>query len=111
MARPANVIWQLLFCCKAGHLLVVISSRPVPGGESAGCVRLQWLCSAGCVPARLCHAMHTALLNSLPPFSVAFPPVHSICARIVELQQFASCKTVLLAAATRACSGGPCAGF
>ena len=50
-----------------------VSSRPVPGGEYAGCVRLP--CSAGCVPA--CHAMPTALLISLPPFILLLcSPVH-----------------------------------
>ena len=63
-ARPANC-WLFVL-------------RPVPGGESAGCVRLQWLCSAGCVPACLCHAIPTALLNSLPPF-ILLCPVHLFC--------------------------------
>ena len=86
-----------------------------------------------CLPAAVlfcrllfaCHplpAMPTALHQFLPPFKFALPPFcsfcfvcpcfMSMCARITvcQGQQFASCKTVLLAAATRACSGGPCTG-
>ena len=73
---------QLLLCCEAGHLLAVVSLRPVPGGESAGRVRLK------CLVLRpvclLAFAMPTALLNILPPFILlCLPPVHSMCARIV----------------------------
>ena len=90
--------------------------RPVPGGESAGCVCLQRPCSAGLFVCLLpiLPAMPTAL-NVLAPvqsFCFVFAPVHSMCARIGNhpTNMFASCETVPLAAATRACSGGPCAG-
>ena len=74
-------------------------------------------CSAGFLCA--CHslpAMPTALI--ICPRSVALPPfICFVCHVHVHVrqdrcqgQQFASCKTVPLAAATRACSGGPCAG-
>ena len=73
---------QLLFRCEAGQLLAVCF-------EACAGRRVRRLClpavpcSAGCVPARLCHAMPTALLNSLPPFIfLCLPPVHSMCARI-----------------------------
>ena len=62
------------------ELLAVVSLRPVPGGLSAGCVRLQRPCSAGCVPARLCHAMPTALLIVLAPVQVCFAPCSFPCA-------------------------------
>ena len=102
---------RLLFCCEAGHLRAVCSLRPGPGRSSAVCVRLQWPCSAGCVPVRLCHAMPTALNNVLAPVHFALLcPCSFPCAPGSSNHQFASCKTVLLAAATRACSGGPCAG-
>ena len=111
--------------------------RPVPGGESAGCVRLQCLFCRLCVCLPSLPAIPTALII-LPPFKFACPrsfillcvPLFiAMCARIVIqvlgpavcqgqqfvrasslFQQFASCKTVPLAAATRACSGGPCTG-
>ena len=90
--REAGQHLRLLFCCEAGQLLAVVSLRPVPGRSSAGCVRLQWLCSAGCVPARLCHAMPTALnvlapvhllQVCLPPFTLLRLPLFiAMCARI-----------------------------
>ena len=59
------------FCCQAGQLLAV-SSRPVPGGESAGCVRLQWLVlQAVCL---LAFAMPCPL-----PFSTFLPPFILLC--------------------------------
>ena len=81
---------------EAGRLLAVCFLRPVPDGESAGCVACS-ACSAGCVPAAIfaCHfapVMPTALINILPPFILfcpvqfifALPPVHSMCARIAK---------------------------
>ena len=110
--------WQLLLCYKAGQLLAVCF-------EACAGRRVRRLCppavacSAGCVPAvHPLPAMPTALHKFLPPFSslclppsssLCFAAVHSMCARI-GFNMFASCKTVPLAAATRACSGGPCAG-
>ena len=73
--------------------IVLLRGRPTAGCCFEACARRRVRrlclpavpCSAGCVPARLCHAMPTALLNSLPPFcSFCLPPVHSMCARIVE---------------------------
>ena len=97
-ARPANC-WLLCFL------------RPVPGEESVGCVRLQWPCSAGCVPARLCHAIPTALLNVLAPIHFAlFAPCSFHVRQDRRCNSLQAARTVLLAAATRACSGGPCAG-
>jgi len=61
---------QLLFLLRgrptAGRC---VSSRPVPGGEYAGCVCLQWPCSAGCVPAHLCLCHAHCPSHRLPPFS------------------------------------------
>ena len=59
-----------------------VSSRPVPGGEYAGCVRLP--CSAGCVPARLCHAHCPSHLAPVL-FILLCPLFHSMCARIISL--------------------------
>ena len=134
--READVIWQLLFAAKPANCGPCVL-RPEPGGESAGCVACRALFSRLCLPAVLfcrllfaCHslpAMPTALLNILPPFSLLCP-VHCAfachlfipCApgspfrRAGDLFQIgpAVCKllTVPLAAATRACSGGPCTG-
>ena len=84
--------------------------RPVPGGESAGRVCLQWFVrQAVCL---LAFAMPYPLPSStVASFcSFCFAPVHSMCARIessVCYNMFASCKTVPLAATTRVCSGGP----
>ena len=88
-----------------------VSLRPVPGGESASCVRLQWLFCRLCACSPLpCHTHCPS--QQFAPVQFCFAPVHSMCARIIKfvVQQFASCKTVPLAAATRACRGGPCAG-
>ena len=67
---------------------------PVPGGESAGCVRLQWLVQqAFCLPAAI-FACHTHCpSHHLPPFKLlcprsvhllhcALPPFIAMCARI-----------------------------
>ena len=79
-ARPANC-WLCFL-------------RPVPDGESAGCVRLQWLVlRAVCL---LAFAMPCPLPSTfLPPSSLfCFAPVHSMCARIVTscCIMFASCE-------------------
>ena len=78
--------------CLVQRAFVCLLCLPCPLPSSSSCPR-QHLCP---------RPFHFCLLA----------PVHSMCARIVlcQGQQFASCKTVLLAAATRACSGGPCAG-
>ena len=60
-----------------------------------------------CVPARLCHAMPTALLI-VCPFQFCFAPCPCPCAPGSSSPQVV--RTVPLAAATRACSGGPCTG-
>ena len=102
------------FRCEAGQLWAVCFFEACAGR------RIRWLCppavavqQAFCLPAIL-PAMPTALISSCPISSFAlFAPVPSMCARIViqhYTNMFASCKTVPLAAATRACSGGPCAG-
>ena len=81
-------------------------------------------CSAGGVPT--CHAMPTALLNVLAPIQVCLPPFCSFCFILLATCSFpcapgsslcevqATClqaaRTVPLAAATWACSGGPCDG-
>ena len=110
-ARPAN--------CGPGVL------RPVPDGASAGCVACRALFSRLCLPAChfACHAHCPS--HHLPPFSLlcALPRSFLLCPCSIHVrqdrrlgpavcqgQQFASCKTVPLAAATRACSGGPCTG-
>ena len=82
-------------------------------------------CSAGCVPVH-CHAhcpqqfapVHFLLLCIVLclPSVIPCAPGSSFRASsllgpaVCQGQQFASCKTVPLAAATRACSGGPCTG-
>ena len=115
-ARPANW-WPFVM-------------RPVPGGESAGCVRLQYLFSRLCLPAChfACHAHcpsqrscpHSSLLCPRPFRFIVLCPRSIPCAPGSPLSRAgdffqsgpAVCKlrTVPLAAATRACSGGPCTG-
>ena len=127
--RQADVGLQLLFRCKAGHLWPFVL-RPVPGGESAGCVRLQLLVLQAvfclqclvqqavclftlCLPCPLPSSVLAPVQFALPPFcSFCLPLFIAMCARIAlsQGQQFASYETVPLAAATRACSGGPCTG-
>jgi len=86
-ARPANVIWQLLFFCKAGQLLAVVFLEACAGRRFRRLCPPAVACSAGCVPvARLCHAMPTALNVLAPVHFALFAPCHSMCARINSLQ-------------------------
>ena len=67
------------YCCEAGHLWPCVL-RPVPGGESAGCVRLQWLVQqAFCCLPPLCLPCPLPFISSCPrsfaPFSL-LAPVH-----------------------------------
>ena len=78
-------LWQLLFLLRGWPSAAVVSLRPVPGGESAGCVRLQWpvLQAFVCLPSL--PAMPTALLiNVLAPVPVSFAP-HQVCFAPVHL--------------------------
>ena len=89
-ARGRRHLRQLLFLLRGWPSVAVVSSRPVPGGESAGCVCLQ------CLFCRLlfacchfaCHAHCPS--HHLPPFSLlcalprsfCFPLFIAMCARI-----------------------------
>ena len=73
----------LLFCCKVGQLWAVCSSRPMPGGESAGCVRLQLLVLRAmcllplCLPRPLPFSSTScprSVCLVLCPIHCAFPP-------------------------------------
>ena len=122
-------------CLLQGRPTVAVCLRPEPGGASAGCVRLQYLFCRLCACCHSLPAMPTALISSCPssfcfapfillllapvqcsfcfaPFICLLAPVHVHVRQDHRLSpnMFASCKTVPLAAATRACSGGPCAG-
>ena len=96
---------------------------------SAGCVCLQCLFCGLCFACLAIFACHAHCPHQhLAPVQFALPRssfaslcfVHFISLRCpvhvhvrqdrCQGQQFASCKTVPLAAATRACSGGPCTG-
>ena len=119
---------------------VVLAARPANCGPFVCCEacagqRIRWLClpavvcSAGCVPACLCLPCPLPSSTFLPHSSLLCPvqvllclPLFLPCAPgsplsragglfLSQGQQFASCKTVPLAAATRACRGGPCIGF
>ena len=100
------------------RLLFLLRGRPTAGCCFEACAgrRVRRLClpavpcSAGCVPVHPlpCHAHCPS--QRLPPFILLCPCSFHVRQDRQVVQQFASCKTVLLAAATRACSGGPCAG-
>ena len=93
---------RLLFFCEAGQLLAVCCFEACAGRR----VRRLCPCSTGCVPARLCHAMPTALISSCPrSVHFALPPVHSMCARIVaSLLQELSCWQLQHGPAVAACA-------
>ena len=71
-------LWQLLFLLQGrptvGRSLVL---RPVPSGESAGCVRLQCLFSRLFVACHPLPARPTAL--KFLPRSSCFAPIHLLC--------------------------------
>ena len=103
--RPANFVCGCCFAARPANCWLFVTLRPVPGGESAGCVLVQ---QAVCL---LAFAMPTAHLI-LPPFSLfCFAPcsfhVRQDRTNKFTSNMFASCKTVPLAATTRVCSGGP----
>ena len=73
--REAGQHLRLLFCCGAGQLLAVVSSRPVPVGLSAGSVRLQRPSSAGCACLPATFALPCPLpFSSVCPRSLCFAP-------------------------------------
>ena len=90
--RKADIICgSCCFCCENGQLWGVCSLRPVPGGESAGCVCLQCLfCRlCACLPAAnfACHAHcpsqhlapHSRFISPVHLLKVALPPSISFC--------------------------------
>ena len=104
--------------------LLLFAARPANCGrclfEACAGRRIRWLClpavpcSAGCVPVHPLPAMPTALINALAPVQVCLPPfICFVCPCSFHVRQDRRSRkllTVLLAAATRAGSGGPCAG-
>ena len=109
-ARPADICG----CCFAARPTNFIVCSSCYYKACAGRI-VRRLCSPAaalfcrlCVPARLCHAMPTALLIVCPRSVLLCPHLFiSMCAGIVV----EVVRTVLLAATTRACSGGPSDGF
>ena len=99
---------QLLLCCEAGQLLAVCFEACARRRVRRLCPPAVSLFSRLCLPAAF--AMPTALIVLAPVHFALLCPCSFLCAPGSSNHQFASCKTVLLAAATRACSGGPCAG-
>ena len=91
--RLAAVVFLLRDRPTVGRLLL----RPVPGGESAGCVRLQWLVlRAVCLLFTLCLPCPLPFIRSCPHSTVCFAPVQfalfactlfiSMCARIISVR-------------------------
>ena len=76
--READVIWQLLFAAKPANWWPFVM-RPVPSGESAGCVRLQWLVLRAVCLLPFLPAMPTALHQRSCPRSSLLCPVQIIC--------------------------------
>ncbi len=105
--RPANFI-----CWLAVMLRGLCRSDRLPAVFACSGLVLP-----ACLPVHLCHALpatfaiHAHCPCPPAPVLFAFPAPCSLPCAPGSNQQFASCKTVLLAATTRACSGGPCAGF
>ena len=102
--RLANFIgWLFYFKACAGRIVCLLQGLCRPDRLPAVFACNGLICHA--LPAHLCHAMPTAHIHQ-PLFCAAFPrPLFiAMCARIVV--QFAG--TALLAATTRACTGGPC---
>ena len=63
---------RLLFCCEAGQLLAVVSSRPVPAGSSAAV--LQGLCRSDCPPAVFaCSGLVLQAMCACSPFAMPCP--------------------------------------
>ena len=122
------MVCSCCLCCEAGHQLRPFVMRPGPDGASAGCVCLQCLfcrlfvCllpSLPAMPTALNVLAPVQLLHvCLPPFSLLAPIhllrlplfIHVRQDRRVRASSLQAARTVLLAAATRACSGGPCTG-
>ena len=61
------------FAARPANCGPFVSLRPVPGGESAGCVCLQCLVQQAVCLSTLCHVMPTALHMFLPPFKSTLP--------------------------------------
>ena len=113
---------QLLLCCEAGQLLAVVFEACAGRRVRRLCLpAAAWFCRL-CLPALFCglcacsplpcHA-HCPSHHFAPVLFILLCPLFIPCApgsSCFRTNKFASCKTVLLAAATRACSGGPCAG-
>ena len=83
---------QLLFCCEAGQLWAVCSSRPVPGENPPAVAVLQ---AVFCLPCQFClpcplpsHVLAPVQVCFAPVHFtfVCFAPVHAMCARIVVSQ-------------------------
>ena len=107
-ARGRPTSSAAVVCCEAGQLLVVVFVEACAGQTICRLCPPAVACSAGFV-CLLAFAMPCPLPSSfLPPFNFALPPCSFPCAPGSSLQVV---RTVLLAATTRACSGGPCAGF
>ena len=108
---------RLLFRCEASHLLAVVVEACAGRRVRRLCLPAVLVLQALFACCQFCHVMPTALLTFLPPFCSFCLPLFIPCApgsastQQVTSKMFASCETVPLAAATRACSGGPCAGF
>ena len=98
---------RLLFCCEAcmaGSSAVVFCKACAGRIVRRLCSPAAALFSRLCLPVRLCHAMTIAHIISLPPFILLCPPCSFPCAP----GSSQATRTVLLAATTWACSGGPC---
>ena len=73
--RPANFICGRCFAARPANCWLFVL-RPVPGGESAGCVACSGLVQQAVLAFHLCHFMPTALIVCPVLFNFALPPVH-----------------------------------
>ena len=109
-ARPANCGPFVCFEACAGRRIRELCPPAVPVLRAV-CLLPFFACHAHCpsqhlAPAQFALPRSVQVLLCLPTCS--FPCAPGSTSRYTNM--FASCKTVLLAAATRACSGGPCTG-
>ena len=95
---------QLLLCCETGQLLAVFLEA-FAGRRIHRLCPPAVACSAGCVPARLCHAMPTALRQFAPVLFILLCPCsfhvrqdrHKLLHQVCKLQDcpVGSCNTGL----------------
>ena len=73
--EAGQLCWQLLLCCEAGQLLAVVLEA-CAGQTICRLCPPAVACSAGCVPACLCHAHFPQQFAPVQRSFALFAPVH-----------------------------------